>query len=580
MATQFLGARLTTGPQLQHFLDAVPTPVGPSVGTAVTYGTTCAPFVNNALYWGGYRYWLAGDAIRRRPHDSAATLAYETVLTLSPVAVTANGCVVYGPFVVHAAGVPRLVIVYQATGNAIHYAWSATGAPGTWTTVSTGFTTSNGGIGRPFVHQSTLVVTSRNLTSAITLTVIQINPFTGAVSSTPMTSQIGATASGYYVTWNDSLFVVGAAYSGVANGLRLVSLIGGVGTVVQTIDASSLWDVETIVAFVDPSSDNLIVVGRRGTGGTWRAYEIGPGPTYTVTERTSTMLTGGTLTGFASTAKGFGVFYDQDSAFGGAISIYVVYSTSNTAGSALNFFRYNGTGALLGTGVGAPNSSGGDVILSIAVDNIGSERFYSEPPIPVSPGTSDGPPVANHTGKGSPSSAATRRKLRLYASRGQLLATIGGAPATHDLSTTPLSPTPIQLGTVTLRGTIAGTVQATKDDGAGVFPVSALLPSGGTVDYSTGAMTGVTASLDAATAVVAMFNGGTADYSIYAVSATDEYPSDTDARRALSAPTHGSITGGGLVNSGVPADGTEVQVTAAMGGFAQGDRFNMQAHVL
>lgn len=76
--------------------------------------------------------------------------------------------------------------------------------------------------------------------------------------------------------------------------------------------------------------------------------------------------------------------------------------------------------------------------------------------------------------------------------------TDGGGGGTHDLSTTDITvDLPIVPGTLTLEGTISTSTETATDDGAGAFGTSTLLPSGGTIDYSTGAMTGTTAALDA-----------------------------------------------------------------------------------
>ncbi len=71
--------------------------------------------------------------------------------------------------------------------------------------------------------------------------------------------------------------------------------------------------------------------------------------------------------------------------------------------------------------------------------------------------------------------------------------------ATQDLANYTLTGTPLVPGTVTIRVILSGqsTFSTVTDDGAGNFPVSSVLASGGTVDYSTGAMTGVTQLLEA-----------------------------------------------------------------------------------
>jgi phage tail sheath protein FI len=84
------------------------------------------------------------------------------------------------------------------------------------------------------------------------------------------------------------------------------------------------------------------------------------------------------------------------------------------------------------------------------------------------------------------------------------LFTVGGVDATHDLSTTPVTlGLPIHPGTLVINVTDGGgTPQTITDDGAGNLVGSGgVLPGGGTVDYDTGDLTGVTALLDALSTV-------------------------------------------------------------------------------
>ena len=87
----------------------------------------------------------------------------------------------------------------------------------------------------------------------------------------------------------------------------------------------------------------------------------------------------------------------------------------------------------------------------------------------------------------------------------QTLTTIGGTPATYDLSGTSLSSTPVHPGTLAISVNVEGVGLATiTDDGAGNLTGSGgSLPLGGTVDYDTGALTGITAELAASSTVVA-----------------------------------------------------------------------------
>lgn len=98
-----------------------------------------------------------------------------------------------------------------------------------------------------------------------------------------------------------------------------------------------------------------------------------------------------------------------------------------------------------------------------------------------------------------------RLKYAGAAAAPQTLTTIGGTAATYDLSGTPLASTPVHPGTLAISVNVDGVGLATiTDDGAGNLTGSGgSLPLGGTVDYDTGALTGITASLVAASDVVA-----------------------------------------------------------------------------
>jgi len=104
---------------------------------------------------------------------------------------------------------------------------------------------------------------------------------------------------------------------------------------------------------------------------------------------------------------------------------------------------------------------------------------------------------------------------------GELLATIGGSPAPHDLSTTPLSnPTAIIPGSVSIDVVVDGVgSDVIIDDGAGNL-TSAALTAPGTINYTTGAMTGVTVNLQAASLVQANYTTVTNEIQISTPAAT------------------------------------------------------------
>ncbi|MGD9725617.1 MAG: phage tail sheath C-terminal domain-containing protein [Nitrospira sp.] len=98
-----------------------------------------------------------------------------------------------------------------------------------------------------------------------------------------------------------------------------------------------------------------------------------------------------------------------------------------------------------------------------------------------------------------------RLKYAGAAAAPQTLTTIGGVAATYDLSGAPLASTPVHPGTLAISVNVDGVGLATiTDDGAGNLTGSnGSLPLGGTVNYDTGALTGITAALAATSTAVA-----------------------------------------------------------------------------
>lgn len=93
------------------------------------------------------------------------------------------------------------------------------------------------------------------------------------------------------------------------------------------------------------------------------------------------------------------------------------------------------------------------------------------------------------------------------ASGPNLLHTDGGGGLAHDLSTTPITVAlSAHPGTVSLSIDIGAGPVLQLDDGAGNFPVTAQLPAGGTINYDTGALTGITAPLLAASTITESHN--------------------------------------------------------------------------
>jgi len=93
----------------------------------------------------------------------------------------------------------------------------------------------------------------------------------------------------------------------------------------------------------------------------------------------------------------------------------------------------------------------------------------------------------------------------------QILGTIGSIGSddeTFDLGAGPaIIGTPIVPGSVTIQVVLADDTgfSTVTDNGAGAFPSGAVLPSGGTIDYATGDLTGVTDVLESTSQVVAYY---------------------------------------------------------------------------
>ena len=639
MTTGYLANKMTATPSLQRVVGASSATLGnPLQSTnALVYGATNGSLTCTSIRAFGALFKLDTGGVWRSTDDGT------TWVRVFAFAVTAPW--VIGIFVVYdGAGVPTLAVLYTGASNVIFGAVSATGLAGSWTSTASAFTTTLTS-GFPIVFHSTIVF---RLTG-VGANVVTYNPASATFGSIASTGTTGDTSQ-YMVAWNDVLYMV----ANVGGSLVLVSLAGGGFTTVATILGATIFN--AVSALVDPASGSLVVVGTTN-GGTWLAYSVTAAPTFTVTDRTANMLTGGTLVTFASTSKVAGVLYDQDSNPGGDPAIYLLVASTNTAGTPVSLFKFNGFGAgaganLLGVlATGAPNDSGGAIEFCWPDKNIGGERFFT----PRSAGTPGTPEVWN-TGKGALGTAITRRKFKLIAPRSQILTTLGGA-GTYNLAGTPLATTPIQSGGTTITGVIGGIVHAASDIVAsgvlaapattttgvqnlaalvgnqlnvvagstfaanfptagtivvdtgtpqtitytgllatgggftgcstngtgstsiGSFVRGGLLPVPGTIDNATGAMTGTTGTLDAASQVVGLSNAGTASDQWYRSAGSDNYPGST-AAATLTLPTSGVIDGFGTTNTGCNADATEQQVSVDMTGFTSGERVNIDPRAL
>ena len=630
--TAFLAQRVTSSPQLQRVLGASTSNLGRQIGTTSPTNTSSGRFTNTGVYFQGALYRMNTAGVWRSTDDGVT----QTLVFVPTPAVYSLGDFT-GPYVVYdSAGIPHLAVSYMAVTIFVHHVFSSlTGLPGSWSAPINAAAGSAGGF--PVVYRGTLTWYSQSNSSFY-----QYNPSAGSAAS--FTAGFN-TDYVYLVVWDDILYSVGAGTT-FASPFRLSRLAGGVTTNVLSILASTT---KACAAWVDQTTNDLIVIVRDFAGLVWKAYSITPA--LVQTDRTATMLTGGVLATLPGTAKVVGVFYDQEANPGGAPVISLLIAGDNIPGASVSQYRYNGVSTLMGAGGGTPNDSGGDVDFSWPDKIIGGERYFSPRFVGV-----DGAPAVTNTGKGALGVGVTRRKFKLIAPRSQLLTTLGGA-GTYDLSTTPLASTPLQSGFATIRGVIGGIVHSASDlvatgvlaaptttiaagsngvnvntfAGAGVLNVAStglstlgpnptypsagtlsvatgsgpqivtytgitattftgctsagagvmatggavvggLLPSPGTIIYASGAMTGTTGTLDAASQVEALYNGGTAKNEWYRSLASNEYPGST-TKAPLTLPTSGTISAD--VNITCLADGSEQQVSVGMSGFTPGDRVSI-----
>lgn len=571
MTTPLVGIdAAATPPVAKRWVNAIATTMGANTASATLPYLAALVTANCFLRFGGAIFLLTPDGILRSRDDGQT---WGSVLAFGFTAAALEGLFIVHEPVGLSVGVPRLVaVVGDAAGVASLY-HSSTGLSGSWTGPLGGVpgtTTISNGNGKSLAFGDQVV--GINIENGGVQSVITYNPFTPAFASVTLPAGFGQ--GSHHLIWDDNWIAVGRLTDTNPGQLGVTRFIGGVGTVLVMIDNVGTPDYQggnafQCAAWVDPSTNDLVVIARRNSGGVWKAYSVTSA--LAVTDRTAAMIGAGVLGTFGSTAKIIGVVYDQNIAPGTPPPIYLMIGATSVSGALVSQFRYNGVVSLMGDGTGNANSQGGDVRFGITNHNIGGERFFSPRAIGF-PGT----PEVQGTGRGVLVVGGTRRKLKAYYPRSQVLVTLGGA-ATYDLATTPLSQVPVQPGSVTIRGVIGAVTQIAQDDGLGAFPISALLPAGGTINYALGTMTGVTALLDAGSSVEALSVGGTANLRVYRSVATGEYPASA-MQAPLSSPTNGIISGGNQ-NNGVPADGTEVQVTAGMSGFTPGDRINLQPYV-
>lgn len=558
MPSPFLAVRANSGgtAQVYSYQGATPTAVGTAAGTTQS---TVRIHSNLVVAANGLIGYMAYDGFRVS-RDDGYTWTLVHAVSVTSTAPT------HGPVAVNTSDGIKYVIIFMnaAAGNSLFAAVSDDLI--NWTNYNFGVSIF---AFWPVVWRDRIVTWSANTTN-------QLFIFDPAAASHSVVN-VNDRSIRCITIWNDQIWATGVSsagsltVAGIINGVPTYDVVFGTGGFTQGVNVGN----QPACSFVDPSTGNLVVLASSASA--WYALEVTS--VSSLTERTSTMLTGGSLATYNVVSTIKGVVIDQIDSVGSSPVINIYITNGITSGSLVAVFRYNGVGSLLGDSGGAPNASGGTVNDSFPNQNIDSLRNWT--PRKLDSIETEGTPYAQSTAEGTAIVNGIRVQFQAVVPRTIPLVTIGGSPATYNLATTPIPSTPIKPGSVAIHGTISGTVEVALDDGVGAFPVSTLLPSGGTINYATGAITGTTATLDASTDVRAYWAGGTASVQFFRTLATDSYPADVITNTVnpapLSNPTQGTISGDTNVN--VPADGTTCQVDIDMTGFSSGDRVSIEPYV-
>jgi len=142
-----------------------------------------------------------------------------------------------------------------------------------------------------------------------------------------------------------------------------------------------------------------------------------------------------------------------------------------------------------------------------------------------------------------------------------------GGPATYNLASNSIDPlSPLAPGTVTIRSILdeENDYSEVTDDGAGAFGLSTLLPAGGTVDYTTGNLTGTTATLRIGVQINAIYTRANANGE----------PLTPKGGNGVGTGDGGELRlyGG---DGGATGDGGEVVVASGAGGATSGNSGNI-----
>lgn len=520
--------------------------VGQPGGSTTAFVSAGMAYHNRIIYYNGMIVYSAQNGIYTSVTDGKTGVLRHTYVA----AVTGSN--IYGPVVVGG----HLCVIYTSAGNLVRMAKSTDGIA--WSEQSVSW--SGAYDIRGVAINNGIVHVVGNGTEYVAM-----NPETGTNSSLNFAGISGF--NGAY-TWNGTPFGLG-----VTNGVSIRVINLNTSATFATVSAGHFSTQNGLIAFVDPNTDELIIISSTLLR-SWSVSSVG-----VVTERTSTMITGSYFASLSSLAGVYGPVIDQIEAVGFSPTIYIHVSASRTVASTPTVvMRYNGTGSRLGDAAGQPNYSGGGSTISHSIpsNNVSSNRNWL--PRPDEAGLVQCIPTAEVLSITGPLINRVRLNFRANKAWQQRLEAISGGPATFDLSTSPLSVSPIKPGSVAIQITISGSGYYAEDDGSGNFPASTVLPTGGTINYSTAILNGITATADDATNVRALFVGGSGTLQLYRNVSDIEYPASQTGQLAnLTEASQGTASGTIMFN--FEADGSEHNVDVNMAGFLNGDIISIAPYI-
>lgn len=520
--------------------------VGQPGGSTTAFVSAGMAYHNRIIYYNGMIVYSAQNGIYTSVTDGKTGVLRHTYVA----AVTGSN--IYGPVVVGG----HLCVIYTSAGNLVRMAKSTDGIA--WSEQSVSWSGAYDIRGVAINNGIAHVV--GNGTEHVAM-----NPETGTNS---WLNSAGISGFNGACTWNGVPFGLG-----VTNGISIRVINLNTSATFATVSAGHFSTQNGLIAFVDPNTDELIIISSTLLR-SWSVSSVG-----VVTERTSTMITGSYFASLSSLAGVYGPVIDQIEAVGFSPTIYIHVSASRTVASTPTVvMRYNGTGSRLGDAAGQPNYSGGGSTISHSIpsNNVSSNRNWL--PRPDEAGLVQCIPTAEVLSITGPLINRVRLNFRANKAWQQRLEAISGGPATFDLSTSPLSVSPIKPGSVAIQITISGSGYYAEDDGSGNFPASTVLPTGGTINYSTAILNGITATADDATNVRALFVGGSGTLQLYRNVSDIEYPASQTGQLAnLTEASQGTASGTIMFN--FEADGSEHNVDVNMAGFLNGDIISIAPYI-